>query len=936
MAGTVTDERDWERLTDLFDRLLAGEPEAEVLASEPDPELRRRASELWRHHMSASAGDFLKQGIDVKVPPVFEPGQTLLNRFEIQRMLGRGGMGEVYLAYDRKVEEDVALKTVARLLAPSPSIRRRIVAEVQNARRVTHPNICRIHELFDEGETLFFTMQYLEGRTLADFLLQKPAPGGALTIARQLAEGLHAAHENGVIHGDFKPANVMVVSEKPLRAVIMDFGLARAVERPGAAKERVLSVHAGTAEYMAPELKDGAPPTVRSDIYAFGKVAQELAPRLRIWEQCTRHRPEERPASLEPVLRALAPKTTRRAWIVGGALVCGAAASYPLWRQRQIPIYLPENARLVVNAFRAAAAQFAAARVARALLVTALRQSPKIRTIADEDFLGVARRLKTSYPAPVAGADLEKILAQLRAAFWVDADLEQKGGRYSLHLNLLRSEDRRVLAAHSFRDLPAVAALAQEAALWLRNSAGESQTSLEANPVNAASFTSRVPEALQKYYDAMEFYAVGNMEQAAPLLREALRLDPGFAQAHSMLSAVVRSPGNYEEAYHEAELALNLSGHLPERERAIIEARFSRMTDDPVAMVETARRELAYYPDEPRAYDNLAVVLSRDGAPEDAIPLNRRAMELSPGGELRKYYLIYNLCAAGDFAEGLREFESDPNASVRNAAINENGGIAYMGLERYDDALAVLEKEPAGNHRLLDLQRVRILQGDLEGAIAAVQELKTPNELERHRGHEYLCGLYYVTGRAEQAKHELTAMLDLPPYPLHARRQECTAFWALRLSDGDVLAKTHEQLQKIAARWPNGLTKAVQTHAEALRAWRRNALDDAGQLLLRASSLASTIWITYDLAELYALKGEPDVAENYWRQIETHRAMILSYWFTGTIVLGWLSRAMAASARKDREAARTYAKKVLDHWGPRNPGIPAVQVARNILTLNSN
>ncbi len=936
MAATVTDETRWERLTELFDRLLAGESEVDVLASEADPELRRRVSELWRHHVSASAEDFLSQGIEFTVPPVFTPGQTLLNRFQIKRMLGRGGMGEVYLAYDRKVEEDVALKTVARLLAPSPAIRRRIVAEVQNARRITHPNICRIHDLFEDEENVFFTMQYLGGRPLSDLLLKKLAPGQAHAIARQLAEGLHAAHANGVIHGDFKPANVMVVSEKPLRVVIMDFGLARAVERPGPGKERSLSVRAGSADYMAPELENGEPPTVRSDIYAFGKVAQVLGPRLRIWDQCTSRRPEDRPGSLDPVLHALAPKTTRRAWIGVGGAVCAAAASYPFWRQPRIPVYLPENARLLVNAFRAAATQFPAARLARGLLVTALRQSPRIHTVADEDFLVAARRLKSNYAAPLTGADLEKTLAQLRAAFWVDADLQQNGARYSLYLNLLRSEDRQVLAAVSFRDLPGVTALAQEAALWLRNSAGESQASLAANPVNAASYTSRVPEALQKYYDAMESYAVGNMDQAAPLLREALRLDPSFAQAHSMLAAVLRSPGNYEEAYHEAELGLSLSGHLPERERVVIEARFSRFTDDPVAMVDTARRELAYYPDEPRAYDNLALVLSRNGAPEDAIALNRRAIELSPGGELQKYYLIYNLCAAGDFAAGLREFQSDPNAGARNAPINENGGLAYMGLERYADALAVLENEPAGNHRLLDLQRVRILQGDLEGAIAAVQELKQPNELERHRAHEYLCGLYYVTGRAEQARRELSLMLDLPLYPLHARRLECAAFWALRLGDDDALVKSHEQLQKIANRWPNNLTRAMESHAEAMRAWRRTSFDEAVQLLLRASSQASTIWITYDLAELYAVKHQPDVAEDYWRQIETHRGMILSYWFTGALVLAWLSRSTAASARRDRGAAHTYAKKVLDHWGPANPGIPAVQLARSILTLNSN
>src|SRR6185437_2812061 len=98
---------------------------------------------------------------------------------------------------------------------------------------------------------------------------------------------------------------------------------------------------------------------------------------------------------------------------------------------------------------------------------------------------------------------------------------------------------------------------------------------------------------------------------------------------------------------------------------------------------------------------------------------------------------------------------------------------------------------------------------------------------------------------------------------------------------------------------------------------------------------ASTIWMPYDLAELYAAKGKPDVAENYWRQIETHRGMILSYWFTGAVVLGWLSRAAAAQARRDSATAKTYAQKVLDHWAPRNPELLSVRSAQAILAVNS-
>jgi len=147
---TLIDDTKWDRLTDIFERLLAGGDLEIILASELDPEIREAAGNLWRHHVRAAQEDFLADSMGFEVLPMFQPGRVLMNRFRIEQQLGSGGMGEVYLASDNRMEERVAIKTIARLLAQDPSIRRRFVAEVQNARRITHPNVCRIHELFED------------------------------------------------------------------------------------------------------------------------------------------------------------------------------------------------------------------------------------------------------------------------------------------------------------------------------------------------------------------------------------------------------------------------------------------------------------------------------------------------------------------------------------------------------------------------------------------------------------------------------------------------------------------------------------------------------------------------------------------------------------------------------------------------------------------
>src|SRR5262249_8145516 len=255
----MMDESQWERVGDLFDRMLEGGDPLNILASEPDAAIREEALKLWQHHVRADQEKYLDSPLEFEITPIFRPGQRLLNRFRIERLLGSGGMGEVYLAFDERVEDRVALKTIARLLAPSPAIRKRFATEVQSARRVTHPNVCRIHELFEDGETVFFSMEYVDGVPLSDRLAAPWPRKDARLFLLQMAQALHAAHQTGVVHGDFKPANVMVArtdSGAPPRAVIMDFGLARALDR-APSTDAALSVRAGTVDYMAPELHAG-------------------------------------------------------------------------------------------------------------------------------------------------------------------------------------------------------------------------------------------------------------------------------------------------------------------------------------------------------------------------------------------------------------------------------------------------------------------------------------------------------------------------------------------------------------------------------------------------------------------------------------------------------------------------------------------------------
>jgi serine/threonine protein kinase len=226
---------------------------------------------------------------DAGLPTLIQLDALVAGRYRIQRFVARGGMGEVYEAWDGLLCERVALKTINPVSATADQDRAsaRFKQEVQLSRRVGDPHVCRIYEFGQHvvrgfGTISYLTMEYIEGQTLGARLRQGPplAMAEVVQLCRQMLRGLAAAHAVGVLHRDFKSDNVMLKGKSagpaPLHAVIMDFGLARLL---GDQAHRLTERHelVGSAAYMAPEqLEDGASLSEATDIYAFGVVLFEM------------------------------------------------------------------------------------------------------------------------------------------------------------------------------------------------------------------------------------------------------------------------------------------------------------------------------------------------------------------------------------------------------------------------------------------------------------------------------------------------------------------------------------------------------------------------------------------------------------------------------------------------------------------------------------
>ncbi len=201
----------------------------------------------------------------------FISGTILASRYRIIGILGKGGMGEVYRAEDIKLSQTVALKFLPEKLEKDKAALKRFTGEVRIARQVAHPNVCRV---FDIGETRgqhFISMEYVDGDDLASLLrrIGRVPSERAVEVARQLCTGLHAIHDAGILHRDFKPTNIIIDSKGKVR--ITDFGIAGFEAEISKDEMRV-----GTPAYMSPEQITGKEISVRSDIYALGLVLYEI------------------------------------------------------------------------------------------------------------------------------------------------------------------------------------------------------------------------------------------------------------------------------------------------------------------------------------------------------------------------------------------------------------------------------------------------------------------------------------------------------------------------------------------------------------------------------------------------------------------------------------------------------------------------------------
>jgi len=492
------------------------------------------------------------------------PGDLLDGRFRIVELLGRGGMGEVYRADDLTLGEPVALKMVRAEWRSDPVMLARFRDEVRLARRISHPNVCRVFGFrtcsMHGRDLAFFEMEYLDGDSLAKALSTRGKfdVAAVLRIAGDIAAGLDAAHREGIIHRDLKPGNIFLAHDRQghERTVITDFGLARSVEG-GDGTRTQSGMLAGSPDYMAPEQYLGEELTTAVDIFAFGLIVFEMAAgrrpyppesfvraavrrimeeppplsaaepdTLRHWDRvlaralardpgrryasgaALMRELEERPSAVTAALSAVrVPRVSRRAWVMGAgaALVASFLGALRLYKRKTT---LPEAPLVMLTPLTSASPANAAALDLQ--LEKGLLQSAHVRTVDSGRIRDSWKRMGRSAPFPAAleTRDAREIALREGAQFVLFGNLEKVSDEWviRLRLELLGNSPAYVKDKYS-SDFSAesdqgLLRAAAKAVDWVRLKAGESPEVVNARSRAPEAITTKSWPALQAYMQA--------------------------------------------------------------------------------------------------------------------------------------------------------------------------------------------------------------------------------------------------------------------------------------------------------------------------------------------------------------------------------------------------------------------------------------------------
>lgn len=657
------------------------------------------------------------------------PGASISSRYEIVRLLGQGGMGAVYQAHDKELERQVAIKVIRADMAANPEILRRFKQELILARQITHKNVIRIFDLGQADGVKFITMEYIEGENLQIVLRRKKklGPAEAANILAQVCRALEAAHNEGVIHRDLKPQNIML--DKTGRAYVMDFGIARSMLGVGMTQTGALI---GTPDYMSPEQAKGQSLDARSDLFSVGIIFYEMLsgqvpfnadttmgklwmrtnvparplgeldktipqPLSDIARKCLEIDPQKRFASAAELLQHIemwqgpaagtriiaAPTAAWPAYTkwVAASLGVAVIAGILFFRSRISPLPVGPHppVTLLIADFDNKTGDPVFDGTLEPMLGIALEGAPFISSFNR----GQAK--KDGVRLQPGATHMDAALSQLVAVregvnVVVTGSITQEGSGYKVYVATLDPATGKSILTEQRKasNKQDVLAAAGKLAESIRKGLGDT-TPESAQQSAAETFSASSLEAAHAYAAGQDFQQAAQWDDALKAYAQAEQFDPNLGRAYAGTAAIYANLGKREDAEKYYGLAMSHIDRMTDREKYRTRSGYYLfMRNQPKAMEELSAL-VSQYPADTAGHANLALAYFYSRDMNKALEEQKRALEIIPHSVLQQVnYSMYALYA-GDFDTAAREaqaiLQENPNfdQALRTAALAELG-----------------------------------------------------------------------------------------------------------------------------------------------------------------------------------------------------------------------------------------------------------------------